>query len=117
MVFTEDGIIALESDLQPENASFPMDVTDEGMSMDSSEVQPWNARSPMDFTEGGMFMLTSFLHSRNMSLSILDVLGGTVNVLNPLMSIWSGLVHFPEDVAFSNHFAASESDCKRLLLE
>ena len=115
MVFTEGGIIAFESDLHPENASFPIDVTEGGISMDSREVQPWNARSPMDFTDGGMFMLTSLLHSRNMSLSILEVLGGIVNVLKPFIIMRRGLVHFPPEEAFSNHFKASESDCRRKL--
>ena len=40
--------------LQPENALFPIEVTELGMVIDVKPSQAWNARSPIEVTELGM---------------------------------------------------------------
>ena len=49
------------SDLQPQNASAPIEVTPSGMETEVSEVQLPNACSPIEVTPSGMTILPSHL--------------------------------------------------------
>ena len=48
------GIVTDASDVHPQKAEYPIDVTDDGIAIDFSDVHRRKAKSPIDVTEDGI---------------------------------------------------------------
>ena len=54
IVVTDDGIVIVFSDLQPENANIPMSTTDDGIETDDNEVHSLKIQLLRQVIEGGI---------------------------------------------------------------
>ena len=63
MVVMVDGRVKCFSELHPENAESPIEVTDEGIDNSSSRVHPKNADSPIDLMVDGIDTLSKLEQS------------------------------------------------------